>query len=64
MPPRRAYVRRARASQKENPPLRFTREWSHVTGLKTVVYPEGLVCEPEPDIRAAALADKAAVPDG
>lgn len=53
--PRRTDISRARASQRKSPPIRFLRAWDYVEIERTLTFPAGLVIDPEPPIREAAL---------
>jgi hypothetical protein len=59
--PRNPAVAAARRSQRASPPIRFVADWDHVTPARTIAYKAGMILEPEPEIRAAALAARKAV---
>lgn len=59
--PRRTDIASARQSQRRNPPIRFVRDWDHVTIARTIAFKAGTVIEPESAVRVAALTAKAAV---
>lgn len=46
------------------PPIRFVADYDHVEPLRTIAFKAGMILEPEPTVRAAALASGKAVEHG